>query len=446
MTGHRRRLADLRARGRLDQPRRRRRRGLPGPAADPRARRRQGSGARQAALAGPTSTASWACGPTPTTRRRAPRAQFGAEGIGLCRTEHMFFEESRLPLVQSMIMADTAERRAGALDLLLPVQRGDFQGLFEAMEGRPVIIRLLDPPLHEFLPGYDELQLELADLKVRLQHHSSLSEIDEALAEVRKKEDLLARVRDLRESNPMLGLRGVRLGVIYPEITAMQVRAILEAAVHVVRKGIPVMPEIMIPLTSDVGEIAVMKEIVDEVAKASSPRCTTKIDVQVRHDDRGPARRAHRRHDRRDRRVLQLRHQRPHPDDLRHQPRRRRGQVPDALRRGGRHPVEPVPAPRPRRRRPAAAASRSRGRRKTRPDLHVGICGEHGGDPSRSRCATRSASTTSAAARSASPWRVWRRRRRRSRRRRPGHGVLHLRRHRGRGVAPASGDIVPDAR
>jgi pyruvate,orthophosphate dikinase len=136
------------------------------------------------------------------------------------------------------------------------------------MEGRPVIIRLLDPPLHEFLPGYDDLQLELADLKVHLQHHSSLSAIDEALAEVRKKEDLLARVRDLREANPMLGLRGVRLGVIYPEITAMQVRAILEAAVQVARKGIPVEPEIMIPLTSDVGEMTVMKKIVDEVAKA----------------------------------------------------------------------------------------------------------------------------------------------------------------------------------
>ncbi len=208
----------------------------------------------------------WANADYPADARRA--RSFGAEGIGLCRTEHMFFEESRLPLVQSMIMADTAERRAGALDLLLPVQRSDFQGLFEAMEGRPVIIRLLDPPLHEFLPGYDELQLELADLKVHLQHHSSLSAIDEALAEVRKKEDLLARVRDLREANPMLGLRGVRLGVIYPEITAMQVRAILEAAVHVVRKGIPVEPEIMIPLTSDVGEMTVMKAIVDEVAKA----------------------------------------------------------------------------------------------------------------------------------------------------------------------------------
>jgi pyruvate, orthophosphate dikinase len=207
----------------------------------------------------------WANADYPADARRA--REFGAEGIGLCRTEHMFFEESRLPLVQSMIMADTAERRAGALDLLLPVQRGDFQGLFEAMEGRPVIIRLLDPPLHEFLPGFDDLQLELADLKVRLQHHASLSEIDEALAEVRKKEDLLGRVRELRESNPMLGLRGVRLGVVYPEITAMQVRAIFEAAVAVVRKGIPVMPEIMVPLTSDVGEMAVMKEIVDRVAK-----------------------------------------------------------------------------------------------------------------------------------------------------------------------------------
>jgi len=206
----------------------------------------------------------WANADYPADAKRA--RTFGAEGIGLCRTEHMFFEEARLPLVQSMIMADTEERRAAALDFLLPLQRSDFEGLFEAMEGRPVIIRLLDPPLHEFLPAYDDLQQDLTDLKVRIQHATSLTEIDEALAEVRRKEDLLARVSDLRESNPMLGLRGVRLGVIYPEISAMQVRAILEAAANVVRRGTPAHPEIMIPLTSDVGELAVMREIVDEVA------------------------------------------------------------------------------------------------------------------------------------------------------------------------------------
>jgi pyruvate,orthophosphate dikinase len=205
----------------------------------------------------------WTNADYPADAKRA--RTFGAEGIGLCRTEHMFFDEARLPLVQSMIMADSEERRAAALDFLLPLQRGDFEGLFEAMEGRPVIIRLLDPPLHEFLPAYDDLQQDLTDLKVRIQHARSLTEIDEALAEVRRKEDLLARVSDLRESNPMLGLRGVRLGVMYPEISAMQVRAILEAAANVTRRGTPVDPEIMIPLTSDVGELVVMRKVVDEV-------------------------------------------------------------------------------------------------------------------------------------------------------------------------------------
>jgi len=206
----------------------------------------------------------WANADDPADAQRA--RTFGAEGIGLCRTEHMFFAEARLPLVQSMIMADSDERRAAALEFLLPLQRSDFEGLFEAMEGRPVVIRLLDPPLHEFLPAYDDLQQDLTDLKVRVQHATSLTEIDEALAEVRRKEDLLARVSDLRESNPMLGLRGVRLGVMYPAISKMQVRAILEAAANVMRRGVAVDPEIMIPLTSDVGELHVMRRIVDEVA------------------------------------------------------------------------------------------------------------------------------------------------------------------------------------
>ncbi|MDA0700064.1 MAG: pyruvate, phosphate dikinase [bacterium] len=218
----------------------------------------------------------WANADYPADAQRA--RTFGAEGIGLCRTEHIFFEEARLPLVQSMIMADSEERRAAALDFLLPLQRSDFEGLFEAMEGRPVIIRLLDPPLHEFLPAYDELQKDLTDLKVRIQHATSLTEIDEALAEVRRKEDLLARVSDLRESNPMLGLRGVRLGVMYPEISAMQVRAILEAAANVNRRGIAAHPEIMIPLTSDVGELKVMRRIVDEVVAKVEAESHHKVD------------------------------------------------------------------------------------------------------------------------------------------------------------------------
>jgi pyruvate,orthophosphate dikinase len=192
--------------------------------------------------------------------------RYGATGIGLCRTEHMFFEESRLPTVQAMIMATSKSRRVAALDLLLPMQRGDFEGLFRAMDGYPVIIRLLDPPLHEFLPSHEQLATDLADLKVRLQHLQTLSEIDSALAEVRAKEDILERVEALAESNPMLGMRGDRLGLIMPEISAMQVRAILEAAVNVKREGVDVKPEIMVPLAGHVNELKVLHELVEEVA------------------------------------------------------------------------------------------------------------------------------------------------------------------------------------
>jgi pyruvate, orthophosphate dikinase len=207
----------------------------------------------------------WANADYPKDAERARR--YGAQGIGLCRTEHMFFEEERLPIVQDMIMARSKARRVNALEQLLPFQRSDFEGLFRAMDGYPVIIRLLDPPLHEFLPGHEQLVQELADLKVRLQHFHTLSEIDNALAEVRKKEDILDRVESLREANPMLGLRGCRLGVMMPEITEMQARAIIEAAVRVKREGIKVQPEIMIPLTSATGELDVMQEIVTRVAQ-----------------------------------------------------------------------------------------------------------------------------------------------------------------------------------
>jgi pyruvate, orthophosphate dikinase len=206
----------------------------------------------------------WANADYPKDAERARR--YGAEGIGLCRTEHMFFESERLPVVQRMIMATTRERRLNALEQLLPMQRGDFEGLFRAMAGRPVIIRLLDPPLHEFLPGHEELSQELADLKLRIQHMHTLSEIDEALREVRTREDLLARVGELREANPMLGLRGVRLGVMLPEVTEMQVRAIFEAAARVIREGVEVHPEIMVPLVADVGEFEVMLGIVKRIA------------------------------------------------------------------------------------------------------------------------------------------------------------------------------------
>ena len=206
----------------------------------------------------------WANADYPKDAERARR--YGAEGVGLCRTEHMFFEQERLPIVQEMIMATSKARRLNSLEALLPTQRKDFEGIFKAMAGMPVIIRLLDPPLHEFLPSDEQLVQELADLKVRLQHFHTLSEIDTALAEVRQKEDVLSRVRALSEANPMLGLRGDRLGIIMPEITEMQVRAILEAAINVKRAGITVQPEIMIPLAGHVNELKVMRTIVDNVA------------------------------------------------------------------------------------------------------------------------------------------------------------------------------------
>ena len=201
----------------------------------------------------------------PEDARRA--RDFGAEGIGLCRTEHMFFETERLPLVQKMIMSELPVERQEALDLLLPYQREDFIGLFRAMEGLPVIIRLIDPPLHEFLPNRTELLRELSDLKIRLQHAASLAAIDDLLDQVRIKERILRQAEILHEANPMLGLRGVRLGIHIPELTTMQVRAIFEAAVLVAKEGVEVHPEVMIPLTAHVNELKVQRRSLEAEAR-----------------------------------------------------------------------------------------------------------------------------------------------------------------------------------
>ena len=211
---------------------------------------------------------SWADEHPPPGRlgqRRLPRdahraREYGAEGIGLCRTEHMFFETDRLPYFQNMIMADLPVERREALDALLPFQREDFAGLFRAMDGLPVIIRLIDPPLHEFLPNHVDLLKELSDLKIRLQHAADLKAIDGLLEQYRKKTRMLKRAESLREENPMLGLRGVRLGMLVPELTTMQVRAIFEAACKVTREGIDVQPEVMIPLTSHVNELKYQRD------------------------------------------------------------------------------------------------------------------------------------------------------------------------------------------
>jgi pyruvate,orthophosphate dikinase len=181
---------------------------------------------------------------------------FGARGIGLCRTEHMFFGEGRIPIVQEMILADNEADRRRALDKLLPLQRADFYGVFKAMKGTAVTIRTIDPPLHEFLPKREELMVEIARLEERKKGGKELAE----------KRALLHRVEQLHEFNPMLGHRGVRLGITYPEITEMQTRAIIEAACQLNKEGLKVVPEIMIPLVGDVRELRDQKAIVERVA------------------------------------------------------------------------------------------------------------------------------------------------------------------------------------
>ncbi len=181
---------------------------------------------------------------------------FGARGIGLCRTEHMFFGEGRIPIVQRMILADNEKDRRAALDELLPLQRGDFYGVFKAMHGEAVTIRTIDPPLHEFLPKREDLMVEIARME---EQGRKGKEIDD-------KRKVLRRVEQLHEFNPMLGHRGVRLGITYPEITEMQTRAIIEAACQLAKEKIRVIPEIMIPLVGLVKELRDQKAIVQRVA------------------------------------------------------------------------------------------------------------------------------------------------------------------------------------
>lgn len=191
---------------------------------------------------------------TPKDSRTA--RDFGAQGIGLCRTEHMFFGDERIPIVQEMILADTEEGRKVALDKLLPMQRGDFKGIFEVMKGYPVTIRLLDPPLHEFLPKHDELLEEYRALKAS-GDNNKLHEL----------QALMKRVESLHEFNPMLGHRGCRLGITYPEIYEMQVRAIFEAACELAKEGYEIVPEVMIPLVGHINEFKITKESAQSVAR-----------------------------------------------------------------------------------------------------------------------------------------------------------------------------------
>ncbi len=202
----------------------------------------------------------------PVDAERARR--YGAAGIGLCRTEHMFFAPDRLPIVQKLITAPTASERREAVDALLPFQRGDFAGLFRAMDGLPVIIRLLDPPMHEFLPSFDELTRSATDLQIKLGRAEGLDDLERLVDELTEVRTMLGRVEALRETNPMLGLRGVRLGLRLPEVVRMQVRAVFEAAIEVAAEGISVVPEIMVPLVSHAEELRRERALIEEEGAA----------------------------------------------------------------------------------------------------------------------------------------------------------------------------------
>ena len=195
---------------------------------------------------------------------------FGARGIGLCRTEHMFFGEERIPIVQRMILAETEGERRAALAALLPLQRQDFYGVFKAMRGQPVTIRLIDPPLHEFLPKREELMVEIARAEVGGAAGRDTAELD-------AKRALLRRVEQLHEFNPMMGHRGVRLAISYPEIAEMQARAILEAACRLAQEGVRVIPEIMVPLVGDVGEFRDQKALIDRMASETMRAAGVKV-------------------------------------------------------------------------------------------------------------------------------------------------------------------------
>ena len=211
----------------------------------------------------------WANADTPEDTQKA--RDFGAEGIGLCRTEHMFMQTERLPVVQEMIMAETPDSRRKCLEQLLPMQRDDFRGILKAMKGLPVTIRLLDPPLHEFLPSLEDLLVETTELRVTKADPSRLA----------KKDKILRRVRTLHESNPMLGLRVCRLGIVYPEIYQMQVRGIMEAAVELKKEKVDARPLIMIPGVGTVTEMKALRDLVVNEAERILKEAGVKVHYEV---------------------------------------------------------------------------------------------------------------------------------------------------------------------
>ncbi|HVB29525.1 MAG TPA: pyruvate, phosphate dikinase [Terriglobia bacterium] len=306
--------------------------------------------------------------------------RFGAEGIGLCRTEHMFFAGDRLPHVQRMIMAckDTAdekeaaryhkERRA-ALAKLLPMQRKDFFGLFKAMDGLPVTIRTLDPPLHEFLPKREELMVEIATIEAKGKKSPKLSPLKK----------MLAVVEGLHEFNPMLGLRGCRLGIMYPEITEMQARAIFEAAVECKKRGIEARPEIMIPLVGEVRELILQKEIVNRVAEEVFAKKGVRVEYLVGTMIELPAAALSAAEIAGEAEFFSF-----GTNDLTQTTfglsRDDCGKIINAYVKQKIWPADPFAVLDPKRVGRLLKIGTSEGRT-TRPNLKVGICGEHGGDP-----------------------------------------------------------------
>jgi pyruvate,orthophosphate dikinase len=213
---------------------------------------------------------------------------FGAEGIGLCRTEHMFFDADRLPHMQTMILATEEASRRKALETLLPMQKADFLGLFEEMDGFPMTVRFLDPPLHEFLPKREELMVEIAKMEASGKSSTSNETIKKAIelikeegSDLHKAKKLLHRVEELHEFNPMLGHRGCRLGITYPEITEMQTEAVISAACELVKKGKKIVPEIMIPLVGDVAELKNQKAIVIKKAEETIKKYGVKLEYLI---------------------------------------------------------------------------------------------------------------------------------------------------------------------
>lgn len=206
----------------------------------------------------------------PADARRA--REYGAQGVGLCRTEHMFFQEERLPIVQAMILSEpNSEEESAHLEKLLHFQHDDFYGIFKAMDGYPVIIRLLDPPLHEFMPDHEQLAMKAAGLRLMGDRPKELERIEE----------LMHAVEGLREFNPMLGLRGVRLGIIRPNLMAMQVRALFEAACQLKLQGVDVHPEIMIAVTSHANEVKIARELIERVGAEVMKQFNIRIDYKI---------------------------------------------------------------------------------------------------------------------------------------------------------------------